>query len=55
MDPRHKREQCRKDAETLSRYEHKVTVPLYQADNPSGLETSLETDPRRPRQTKDER
>jgi hypothetical protein len=28
---------------------------VYIADNLEGLETSLETDPRRPRQTKDER
>ena len=33
----------------------KVIGPVYQADNLDGLETSSDTNPRRPRQTKDER
>ena len=55
MDHRHQSEQGRKVAETLSCYEYKVIGPVYQADNLDGLETSSDTNPRRPRQTKDER
>jgi hypothetical protein len=56
LDPRHRSKQGRKDAETQSRYEDKVTRSVYQADNldqPKG--TWPGTDPRRPRLTKDER
>ena len=55
MNPRDQSEQGRKDAKTLSRYEYKVIGHVYIADNLDGLDTSSEMDPRRPRQTKDER
>ena len=55
MDHRHQSEEGRKVVETLSCYEYKVIGPVYQADNLDGLETSSDTNPRRPRQTKDER